>query len=101
MFRQALVSLSVRLTGQRKHVAFADARDSYPCPDAQSEPSCDPADRLERSATPAGTYSVVKVLLPGRGPMVGRLCVQGVVALKLCGSGQLARLEISRSELPG
>ena len=50
---------------------------------------------------PAGAYSVIKVLVPGRGPMVGRLRVQGVVALKLRGSGHLARLEISRSELPG
>jgi hypothetical protein len=48
-----------------------------------------------------GAYSVVKVLVPGRGPMVGRLRVQGVVALKLGGSGHLARLEISRTKLPG
>ena len=39
--------------------------------------------------------------MPGRGPVVGRLRVQGVVALKLGGSGQLARLEKGRSQLPG
>jgi hypothetical protein len=34
-------------------------------------------------------------------PIFSRLRVQGVVALKLGGSGQLACLEISRSEPPG
>ena len=53
------------------------------------------------SAPAAGPYSVVKVLVPGPGPRVGRLRVQGVVALKLGSSGHLARLEISRTELPG
>jgi hypothetical protein len=68
---------------------------------SEARNSATPAGRLEPSAPAAGPYSVVKVLVPGRGPMVGRLRVQGVVALKLGGSGHLARLEISRSELPG